>query len=152
MIALLRKVRRRSIGELVLLIAALAVRVALLVLLRVMRFGALQRVGTVFARACPRGAAGDADATAAFEQRVAWAVATAAALLPAENTCLGDALTAHWMLEAGGCPSTIQFGVATTPPHALRAHAWVEANSGIVVGAAGVTSFTTLDAVRSVRL
>jgi hypothetical protein len=143
MISLLRKLRRRSIGELSLLIAALAIRVVLLVLLRVVRFGALRRVGTMFARAWPRGAAGDGDA--AFEHRVAWAVATAAALLPATNTCLADALTAHWLLEAGGCRSTIRYGVATAPPRALRAHAWVEANGRIVAGAAGVSAFVTLD-------
>jgi transglutaminase superfamily protein len=141
MMALLRKIRRRSIGELSLLVAAVVVRAVLLVLLRVMRFATLRRVGTGFARAWRRGAAGGA----AFEHRVAWAVATAAALLPAENTCLADALTAHWMLEAGGCPSTIRFGVAAASPHALRAHAWVEANSGIVVGAAGATAFAALD-------
>ena len=140
MIALLRKGRRRSIGELLLLVAALAIRAALPVLVRVMRFGALRRVGTMFARAWPRGAA-----DAAFERRVAWAVATAAALLPAENTCLVDALTAHWLLEAGGSRSTIRFGVASVPPHALRGHAWVEANSGIIVGAAGATGFASLD-------
>jgi len=140
MISLLRKVCRRSIGELVLLIAALVIRAALLILIRVVRFGALRRIGSVLARAWPRGAA-----DAAFEDRVAWAVATAAALLPAKNTCLADALTAHWMLEAGGCPSTIRFGVATSPTHPLRAHAWVEANSGIVVGAAGASAFEALD-------
>ena len=150
MIALLRKVRRRSIGELSLLIAALAVRAVLVVLLRVVRFGALRRIGTAFARARPSRAAGDAGG--AFERRVAWAVGTAAALLPAQNTCLADALTAHWLLEAAGSRSTIRFGVATTPPHALRAHAWVEGNSGIIVGAAGATGVATLDAVGSVRL
>jgi len=147
MILLLRKARGRSIGELLLLIAAVAIRAALVVLLRVVRFGALRRSGTMLARAWPRGAT-----DAAFERRVAWAVATAAALLPGKQTCLAGALTAHWLLEANGRPSTIRFGVATTPPDALRAHAWVEATSGIVVGAAGATGFATLDAVRSVRL
>ena len=142
MSSLLRKVRRRSIGELVLLIAAVAIRAALLVVLRVVRFGALRRIGTVVARAWAPAVAAEADAE--FEHRVAWAVATAAALLPAKRTCLADALAAHWMLEAGGCRSTIRFGVATTPPHALRAHAWVEANSGIVVGASS-TGFATLE-------
>jgi len=140
MISLLRKARRRSLGELLLLIAAVAIRAALVGLLRVVRFGALRRIGTMLAGAWPRGAG-----NAAFERRVAWAVATAAALLPAKNTCLADALTAHWLLEAGGCRSTIRFGVATTPPHALRAHAWVEANSGTVVGAAAAGAFAPLD-------
>jgi Transglutaminase-like superfamily len=139
--ALLRKIRRRSIGELSLLLAALALRGALLVLLRVIGFAALRRVGTAFARAWSRGAVGDA----AFEHRVAWAVATAAALLPADDTCLADALSAHWLLEAGGCRSAIRFGVARTPARALRAHAWVEAHSGIIVGAAGATAFAALD-------
>ena len=141
MIALLRKIRRRSAGELSLLLAALAVRGALLVLLRVVNFAALRRTGIAMARAWPRGAARGA----ALEHRVAWAVATAAALLPAENTCLVEALTAHWLLEAGGCQSTIRFGVARTAAHPLRAHAWVEAQSGIVVGAAGASAFSTLE-------
>jgi hypothetical protein len=140
MIAWLRKIRRRSAGELSLLLAALAVRGALRVLLRVVSFAALQRTGIAVARAWPRGAARGA----AFEHRVAWAVATAATLLPAENTCLADALTAHWLLEAGGCRSAIRFGVARMPAHPLRAHAWVEAQSGIIVGAAGVGGFSTL--------
>ena len=141
MIDWLWKIRRRSVGELSLLLAALAVRGALLVLLRVVSFAALRRTGIAIARTWPRGAARGG----AFEYRVAWAVATAAALLPAENTCLADALTAHWLLEAGGCRSTIRFGVARTPAHPLRAHAWVEAQSGIIVGAAGAGAFVTLD-------
>jgi hypothetical protein len=144
MISWLRKVRRRSVGELSLLVAALAVRVVVLVSLRTIRFGALRRTGTLFARAWP-GTARSADAAVQFEHHVAWAVATAAALLPAENSCLADALTAHWLLEAGGCPSRIRFGVAATSRHALRAHAWVEANSGIVVGAAGTAGLATLE-------
>lgn len=123
------------------LFVALAVRGALLVLLRVVSFAALRRRGAAFARAWRRGAARGA----VFEQRVAWAVATAAVLLPADNTCLADALTAHWLLEAGGCRSTIRFGVARTPAHPLRAHAWVEAQSGIIVGAAGAGAFPTLE-------
>jgi Transglutaminase-like superfamily len=141
MIALLRKIRRRSIGELSLLLAALALRGALPVVLRVASFAAVRRAGTAFARAWSHGAVGDA----AFEHTVAWAVATAAALLPANHTCLADALSAHWLLEAGGCQSTIRFGVARTPAHALRAHAWVEAHSGIIVGAAGAGGFAALD-------
>src|SRR3954465_11181326 len=113
MIALLRKIRRRSVAGVSLLLGALALRGALLVLLRVTSFAALRRTGTAFAHAWSRGTVGDAD----FEHRVAWAVATAAALLPAENTCLADALTAHWLLEAGGRPPPVRFGVGRTPPH-----------------------------------
>src|SRR3954462_75781 len=115
MIALLRKIRRRSVGELALLLGALALRGALLVLLPVTSFAALRRTGTAFAHAWSRGTAGDP----AFEHRVAWAVATAATLLPAGNTCLADALTAHWLLEAGGCSATTRVGGGTppTPPN-----------------------------------
>ena len=141
MIDLLRKIRRRSAAELSLLLVALAVRGALLVLLRWVSFAALQRTGTAFARAWSRGAAPGG----AWERRIGWAVATAAAVLPADNTCLADALAAHWLLEAGGCQSTIRFGVARTPAHRLRAHAWVEAQTGIIVGAAGAAAFATLE-------
>ena len=141
MIAVMRKIRRRSVGELGLLLAAVALRAALLVLLPVARFATLRRTGSACARVWSRGVAGGAS----FEHRVAWAVATAAVLLPAQHTCLPDALSAHWLLEAGGCRSTIRFGVTATPAHPLRAHAWVEAQSGIVVGAAGAGAVAALE-------
>ena len=144
MAALLRNIRRRSLGELSMLGAALALRAVLLAALRVVSFARLQRVGPLLARS--RVAA----TGHALEQRVGWAVATAGVLLPAANSCLADALAAHWLLAACGCRSTIRYGVVKTPAHTLRAHAWVEAPGGIIVGAAGAGAFTVLE--RSVRL
>jgi hypothetical protein len=141
MTALLRKIRRRSFPELSLLVAALAVRAVVLVLLRFVRFAALRRTGTAFAGAWSRGA----TAGPGFERRVAWAVDTAAVLLPVQHTCLADALTAQWLLEAGGCRSTIRFGVAKTAARTPGAHAWVEAHGGIIVGAVGVGAFSVLE-------
>jgi transglutaminase superfamily protein len=140
MIALARAIRRRSAVELSMLVAALGVRASMLALLRIVSVARLQRWGTSAARVWPRR-----RADAALDRAVAWAVATAAVILPVRNSCLADALTAHWLLAACGRRSTIRFGVSRSTPDALRAHAWLEADGEIIVGARGVESFALLE-------
>jgi len=141
MIALARAIRRRSAVELSMLVAALGVRASMLALLRSVDVATLQRWGTSAARVWPRRRRADA----ALDRAVAWAVATAAVILPVRDSCLADALTAYWLLAACGRRSTIRFGVSRSTPHALRAHAWLEADGEIIVGARGVESFALLE-------
>ena len=141
MIALLRKLRRRSAADVSMLAVALGVRLCALVLLRVVSFGRLQAWGLLAARMSPRRS----DGGATTERAVAWAVATAAALLPVADSCLADALAAHWLLAACGCRSTIRFGVRRGASPPLHAHAWVESNGVVIVGAAPPYAFTPLE-------
>src|SRR5438067_9875962 len=141
MTALIAKLRRRSSVELAMLAAALTMRVCALVLLRVASFGTLQKWAASAARACSRHATGDTNC----DRVVAWAVATAAVVLPVENSCLHDALAAQWLLTACGRPSTIRFGISRNGVHALRAHAWVESNGGVIVGDANARAVDVLE-------
>jgi len=59
------------------------------------------------------------------------AVEAAARALPG-STCLMTGLAAHVLLARGGRPSRLSIGIA--PESKLRAHAWVESRSEVVVG------------------
>jgi hypothetical protein len=140
-IALTRKLRRRSRVELAMLVAAVGVRICVLVLLRVARVATVQSWGISAARAWSRRIGG----RPALGDAPTWAVATAAVVLPVRDSCLADALGAHLLYTAIGRPSTIRFGVMHTKAHRLRAHAWLEADGAVIVGAAGVGAFAVLE-------
>jgi hypothetical protein len=141
MIRLIRKLRRRSRVELAMLAAALVLRVCALALVRVVRFGRLQKWAGTAARACSRRAANDPDR----DRVVGWAVATAAMVLPVRNSCLHDALAAQWLLAACGRRSTICFGVVQDGVRAFGAHAWVESHGAIIVGGANARTLPVLE-------
>jgi hypothetical protein len=68
--------------------------------------------------------------------RVVWAVGAAGRRLPGRTTCLADALVADAMLRRRRCASEIRFGVRPRQrPGRLDAHAWVEHEGRIVLGA-----------------
>lgn len=69
-------------------------------------------------------------------ERLAWAVATAARRLPGA-TCLVQALTADAMLRRRGYRAAVRFGVRAGRgrPHPIEAHAWVECEGSVVLGA-----------------
>jgi len=123
------------------LAAALAARVCALALVRVVRFGTLQQWAGSAARACSRQTTTGSDR----DRVVAWAVATAAMLLPVRNSCLHDALAAQWLLAACGRRSTIRFGVVRNSVHAFRAHAWVESEGRVIVGGADAGAAAVLE-------
>ncbi len=106
--------------------------------LRVLPFGALRQA---LARH------GRPPAVPAPPERIAWSVDTAAAALPGGCGCLPRALVAHALLRRAGHPAEIRLGVARDGDRKLRAHAWVESNGGVLVGAAGLEPFTPLMAL-----
>ncbi len=61
-------------------------------------------------------------------------------------TCLPQALAAESLLTRGGLPAELQIGVKKTPEGKLLAHAWVESEGQIVVGALpeGLGAYTRL--------
>lgn len=61
-------------------------------------------------------------------------VATAARYVP-RATCLTQAMAAHWLFAWCGHPTVLRFGVAKENDQALRAHAWLESEGRVVVGA-----------------
>jgi hypothetical protein len=58
-----------------------------------------------------------------------------AGCLPAANNCLVLALVADTMLQRRGQASEIRIGVRRPASRRVQAHAWVECDGAVVVGA-----------------
>ena len=75
--------------------------------------------------------------------RICWAVHAVSKYVPGA-TCLVQALTAKALLESAGIPARLHIGVATGRNAPFEAHAWVESQGAVVIGASEVTRFTPL--------
>jgi hypothetical protein len=75
--------------------------------------------------------------------RISWAVHAVSRYVPGA-TCLVQALTAKALLESAGIPACLHIGVARGGYARFEAHAWVECQGAVVIGASGVTRFTPL--------
>jgi hypothetical protein len=78
------------------------------------------------------------------EARVLWATTAVARRLPARRNCLVEALVAHTLLSRRGHEASVHFGAALTPDRGLEAHAWVEREGRVIVGASETARFTPL--------
>jgi len=112
-----------------LLAAAAALLGATRVGLWLFPFGTVQRVAARLER---RRLPENADPNAA--QRVVWAVDMASRYIPASKNCLNRALTAKVLLARHGLSSHLRIGVQRDSEGELKAHAWVEAAEGILIG------------------
>lgn len=65
-------------------------------------------------------------------ERIAWAVATAARVVPGA-TCLPQAIVARRILRREGYPADLRIGVSVQQT-GFAAHAWVESEGRILVG------------------
>lgn len=74
---------------------------------------------------------------------LAWAVNASARFIP-RSTCLVRALAAQRLLARHGYPSTLHLGVAKSPE--FQAHAWLECQGAILIGAAAPGRYTPLAA------
>jgi hypothetical protein len=74
--------------------------------------------------------------------RIVWAVATMSRYVP-KATCLAQALAAQVLLFQYGYPSSVRVGVARGEEK-FEAHAWVENQGSIVIGAADLKRYTLL--------
>lgn len=87
----------------------------------------------------------DADPRSDTDQRIAWAVTSAARYLPAA-TCLTQALAAKVLLTVAGREARLTIGVEKDGTR-LRAHAWVEGNGRVIVGDHDLSRFTLLPSI-----
>ncbi len=76
-------------------------------------------------------------------RRIAHAVERVSVRIPGA-TCLTQALAAHMLLWRHGHQSKLCLGVARTEVGDFRAHAWLESQGRIVIGADGVAKLTRL--------
>ena len=66
--------------------------------------------------------------------RLVWAIQVASRFVPVA-TCLTQALALQWLLMRSGHASRIHIGVKKGAGARFEAHAWVECNDQIVIGA-----------------
>lgn len=76
-------------------------------------------------------------------QRVLWAVKAAAEYVPGAS-CLIRALTAETLYHARGWDARTCFGAARNPEGRMEAHAWLEADGRVVLGAVEAGKYTSL--------
>ena len=74
---------------------------------------------------------------------VIWAVEAASRRVP-HATCLTQAIAGQLLLRRYGFASQLCLGVASDIGGAFRAHAWLERNGRVVLGANGVRDLTRL--------
>lgn len=130
MLRRLRKGLRLPVGERGLLVQACAGFVVLEFLLRVISFPRLLAV-----RSSPTATrvANDRRPIPAIE-RFVWIAEAAARCVISDPTCLKKALVAFWLLRRHGVATTLCIGVARRGGE-LAAHAWLERNGEVILGA-----------------
>jgi hypothetical protein len=75
--------------------------------------------------------------------RIAWAVVAAGRVVP-RATCLVKAIAARALLRRSGWPAVVWVGVSNDARNGFRAHAWVESDGRVVLGANPGGEFTRL--------
>jgi hypothetical protein len=70
----------------------------------------------------------------ALVTRIAWALQTAAAMVPWRADCLVRAIAARHWAERAGLPFTFHIGVTLGPTGELEAHAWSQSGTMFLTG------------------
>ena len=79
--------------------------------------------------------------------KVVWAVSVASRYMPGAVKCLARALATQVLLNRYGHPADLHIGVAKGEGGHLEAHAWVESQGQVVIGAlSNLSRFTPLPA------
>lgn len=120
-----RRFIRLGAGDRALAIEALTLLLAVRIGLRILPFAAMQR------KLARRSMPGEKDEQPV--DRVAWAVKAVARRVPG-TTCLVEALVVDSMLRRHGHTPTFRIGVREGRS-SLEAHAWVECDGTVVIGA-----------------
>jgi hypothetical protein len=136
------KFLRLSRAERGLLIRAGALLVAVRLGLLVLRVRMVQGLA---ARAAGNRRARPSAARVTAE-KAAWAIRAAARYVPGA-TCLPQALAAQVLLARHGHPARLRLGVATTAGRGIAGHAWVETDSGVLLGGPDLTRYAPLPAL-----
>jgi hypothetical protein len=118
-------------------------------LLVAMRIGLLllpfRTVQGMAARAAGKGRARRSNAPATPE-RIEWAMRAAARYVPGAS-CLHQALAAQVLMARHGHAARLRIGVARTAGHGVAGHAWVETDTGVVLGGGDLSCYAPLPAL-----
>lgn len=134
---LLKRLRKRTYSELLLLSRALAWVCAIRIGLWCASLARLQRIVAALTRPT-------SNRSGSFSvEQLSWAVSVASCYVP-RATCLTQAVALHILLKRRGFPSRIQIGVAKEKGGPFEAHAWVESQGRVVIGNWELDRFTTM--------
>lgn len=75
-------------------------------------------------------------------EQIAWAIRLVSRYLPGTGNCLVQSLAARAMLARQGYLPHLRIGAAKDESGGFKAHAWVECDGRIIIGAVGVSQFT----------
>jgi hypothetical protein len=80
-------------------------------------------------------------------ERITWAIAAVSRRIPLFSRCLTQAIAAKIILARCGYPALMRIGVSRNENGRLEAHAWVESQGAIVVGAPTADHFVPLPSI-----
>jgi hypothetical protein len=80
-------------------------------------------------------------------ERITWAVAAVSRRIPFLSRCLTQAVAAKILLTRCGHPALMRIGVSRNENGRLEAHAWVESQGVVVIGAPAVDHFIPLSSI-----
>jgi hypothetical protein len=134
---------RLSRREQSLLLQAAVLLAAIRVGLRVLPFAQLRKLLGRLART----GTGTAHQAGGAREQIVWAVETAGRYFPSVGTCLTQALAMQVLLARTGCQSRLRIGVTRDRKGTFVAHAWLEKDGVILIGAAGHTEYSAMPAL-----
>ncbi len=85
-----------------------------------------------------------ANSLSPSSERIVWAVTAVSRRMPFGAGCLTQAFAAKILFACWGYPALMRIGVSRGEDGRLEAHAWVETQGVIVVGAPASSRFTVL--------
>jgi hypothetical protein len=80
-------------------------------------------------------------------ERITWAIAAVSRRIPLLSRCLTQAVAAKILLARCGHPALMKIGVSRNENGLLEAHAWVECQGVVVMGAPAVDHFIPLSSI-----
>lgn len=82
------------------------------------------------------------------DARIAWAIGAADRLVP-RSTCLVRALAAQGLFARHGHPSEVRLGVTGGGGRPFEAHAWLERDGRVVIGAQALSRYVPLPPIEA---
>jgi hypothetical protein len=108
--------------------------------LRLISFKKLLHLADEFSRRPPQ----EQDPCYPSSERIAWAVSAVGRRIPFLSRCLVQAVTTKILLARWGHPALMRIGVIRGENGQLEAHAWVESQGVVVMGAGAAGNFIPL--------
>jgi hypothetical protein len=140
MTAALRRLRRLSWPQRLLLAEALMTLAAVSLAIKLLPFRSVVRMASRLDQPRP----GNKARRAWLIGEGRWSVEAVACRVPWKAVCFQRGLALHVMLRRRGVPSVLHYGVANTMEKGLAAHVWLTADGKTIIGGEEADAFTCL--------